>query len=101
MRVRFGDRYIERPARELFVEALLVPFVALLAAERGWWRRTTRAATLVSACVIGASITGCSEWMRGAADLAQASHGITWPGAFLVVGVCASLAWVLGKLFRS
>jgi hypothetical protein len=45
------------------------------------------------------SLTGCTEWLEGAAHLAKESSGISWPGAFLVVGVCAALAWTLGKVF--
>lgn len=45
------------------------------------------------------TLTGCSEFLNGAANLAEKSHGVTWPGAFLVVGVCASLAYVTGKFF--
>lgn len=45
-------------------------------------------------------LTGCTEWLNGAANLAAKSQGTTWPAAFLVVGVCASLAYVLGRLMR-
>ena len=39
VRVRFGDRYIERPLGALIREALFAPLAALLAWERGWWAR--------------------------------------------------------------
>lgn len=45
------------------------------------------------------ALTGCEGFLNGAANLAKESHGISWPGSFLVVGVCASLAYVLGKFF--
>lgn len=39
MKVRFGDRYIERPALELLIEAIGAPlllFVIWLELRRGW-----------------------------------------------------------------
>lgn len=44
------------------------------------------------------ALSGCSEWLNGAANLADKTRGISWPGAFVVVGVVACLAYVLGKL---
>jgi hypothetical protein len=46
-------------------------------------------------CVSALLLTGCSEWLEGAAKLTAATAGVTWPGAFLVVGVCLALAWAL------
>lgn len=39
MKVRAGDRYVDRPLRELIGEALLLPFYALALARafRGGW----------------------------------------------------------------
>lgn len=51
------------------------------------------------AVVSALSLTGCSDFLNSAANLADKSHGVTWPGAFLVVGVCASLAYMLRGFF--
>ena len=55
----------------------------------------------IAISVLSLALTGCTDWLEGAAKLTAASHDVTWPGAILVVGVCASLAWVLGKVFGS
>lgn len=47
--------------------------------------------TVVSAL----ALTGCTSWLEGAAKLTSATAGVTWPGAFTVVGVCAALAYVI------
>jgi len=36
VKVWFGDRYIERPFKELLIEALLTPVFVLLAWLQGW-----------------------------------------------------------------
>lgn len=46
----------------------------------------------VAISVSALALTGCTDWLEGAAKLTAASHDVTRPGAFLVVGVCASLA---------
>ncbi len=53
----------------------------------------------IAISVSAPALTGCTEWLEGAAKLTSARANVTWPGSFLVVGVCASLAWVLVKLF--
>ena len=44
------------------------------------------------------ALISCESFVNSVANLAEKSHGATWPGAFLVVGVCASIAWIVGKL---
>ena len=43
--------------------------------------------------------TGCGGTISAMADLARASSGISWPGAFVCVGVIASLCYAVGQVF--